>query len=60
MLRQGPHHGAQKSTSSGKSLRSEWAAKFAAVSVTGVPENRLCLQRPQVPLRAAFGLPEPG
>ena len=36
---QGPHQGAQKSTSSGMSLRASWRSKLALVSATGLPVN---------------------
>jgi hypothetical protein len=39
MARHGPHQGAQKSTTSGKSPRLTCLSKFADVSVTGVPSN---------------------
>jgi len=44
---QGPHHGAQKSTTTGLS---PWirALKFALVPATGLPENKGCLQAPQL------------
>jgi hypothetical protein len=45
--RHGPHHGAQKSTSTGMSFPSMWVLKRASSSSTGVPAKSFCLQRPQ-------------
>ncbi|KLD75110.1 hypothetical protein Y886_28865 [Xanthomonas hyacinthi DSM 19077] len=39
MVRHGPHHGAQKSTSSGMSLGSAQAAKVSAFNASGAPTN---------------------
>src|ERR1700693_3935418 len=39
MPRHGPHQGAQKSTSTGKSLRAMKASNTASVRATGVPSN---------------------
>ncbi len=36
----GPHHGAQKSTSSGRSLRSTWRENVAVVNSMGSPVNK--------------------
>ena len=47
MVRQGPHQGAQKSTSSGSSARPAWMSKLAASSATGCASNRRLPQRPQ-------------
>jgi hypothetical protein len=44
---QGPHHGAQKSTSSGSSLRSAWALKWSTPSTSGCAVNSGWWQRPQ-------------
>ena len=35
-----PHHGAQKSTSSGRSLRSTWRENVAVVNSMGSPVNK--------------------
>src|SRR5580698_9816128 len=37
---QGPHHGAQKSTTTGTPLRLKCLSKFAAVSSIGLPSNK--------------------
>jgi len=39
IVRQGPHQGAQKSTSTGTSLRPTWRSKVAPVSAIGVPSK---------------------
>ena len=39
IIRQGPHHGAQKSTTSGMSLRAACMSKSATVSTFGCPVN---------------------
>jgi hypothetical protein len=41
MLRQGPHHGAQKSTSTGKPPLPTWRSKPAESSASGLPVKRL-------------------
>src|ERR1700733_9566684 len=48
IVRHGPHHGAQKSTISGMSLRSTCLSKVFAVSTIGSPVNRFALQAPHV------------
>ena len=56
IMRQGPHHGAQKSTTTGRSVLPTTASKLASVSSTGSPASSACPQRPQVgssPSRAA-------
>ena len=52
MLRQGAHHGAQKSTSTGSSLRPTWRSKLPASSSSGRPTNSGWWQRPQLGLAA--------
>src|SRR5271163_3215686 len=48
IVRHGPHHGAQKSTITGISLRSTCLAKVFVVSGIGSPVNRFALQAPHV------------
>jgi hypothetical protein len=45
---QGPHQGAQKSTTKGKSALT-WAAKLLLLSGTGMAVNKGCLQAPHFP-----------
>jgi len=47
--RHGPHHSAQKSTSSGIPLLFRWASKLRAPKVTGWPSNSALPQRPHLP-----------
>jgi hypothetical protein len=47
IMRHGPHHGAQKSTTIGRSDRAMWASKLSSSSETGLPVNSGSLQRPQ-------------
>src|SRR5207247_400015 len=51
---QGPHHGAQKSTTTGMSLFWVWAVKFALLSSIGWPVNTLFLHRPHFGASAAL------
>src|SRR4051794_27485686 len=46
MARQGPHHAAQKSTTTGSSVRSTATAKLALVTGTGWPSRRGVLHLP--------------
>src|SRR6266508_2145548 len=46
--RHGPHHSAQKSTTTGMSLRAICLSKFAAVSSTGCRLNKAFLQVPHM------------
>src|SRR5574343_1408805 len=39
IIRQGPHHGAQKSTTTGRSLRVMWRSKWVLPSSSGSPVN---------------------
>ena len=48
IILQGPNHGAQKSTSKGRSLRSTWRPNVAVVNSMGSPVNKGCWQRPQL------------
>src|ERR1700728_457771 len=48
IVRHGPHHGAQKSTISGMSLRSTCLSKVFDVSTIGSPVNSLALQTPHL------------
>src|SRR5690348_14323697 len=55
-MRHGPHHGAQKSTSTGSVARSTCAANAAASTATGAPARTSSLQRGHLgcsPARAA-------
>ena len=52
----GPHHGAQKSTSSGRSLRSTWRENVAVVNSMGSPVNKGCWQRPQLGCSDSFAV----
>src|SRR5271170_4829761 len=49
MALHGPHHGAQKSTSSGTSLLVACASKLSAFSATGCPPNNGDPQWPHLP-----------
>jgi len=48
MARQGPHHGAQKSTATGRSLDPTCRSKLAPSSAIGWPAKSGALQLPQV------------
>lgn len=45
IIRQGPHQGAQKSTSTGMSLFSTSASKVASVTTVAAPGNRYAFER---------------
>jgi hypothetical protein len=47
-MRQGPHHGAQKSTRTGMSLRVMCFSKLSVLSSTGCAVNSGFLQLPQL------------
>ena len=47
IMRQGPHHGAQKSTSTGSRVAPTTASKLASVSSSGWPCSKSLPQRPQ-------------
>src|SRR5690606_27972622 len=49
IILQGPHQLAQKSTSTGTSLRPVWAAKFCPVNSNIWSGHKGCLQAPQLP-----------
>ena len=46
-MRQGPHQGAQKSTTNGKSLFANWALKAASPKLSGCAVNKGALHLPQ-------------
>ena len=52
----GPHQGAQKSTNSGRSLRSTWRENVAVVNSMGSPVNKGCWQRPQLGCSDSFAV----
>jgi hypothetical protein len=54
MDRQGPHHGAQKSTSTGIWLRATCFSKRELDSSSGIPVNRALPQVPQTGLCASL------
>jgi hypothetical protein len=49
-VRQGPHHGAQKSTNTGMGQASTSCSQLLSVTVTGLFGNTFCLQAPHVGL----------
>lgn len=46
MMRHGPHHAAQKSTTTGSSVPATKVSKFSSVSSIGAAESRALPQRP--------------
>lgn len=54
IIRQGPHHGAQKSTSMGSSVRAMNFANVTSVSTTGCAGRSSSLHLPQMGLSVSF------